>query len=273
MAGFISLRDLASDIPTAASDPKTFVTALRQRTSPKVVEHETRGQNVNNRWFFERVGRITSSRSHQVAHLRESTDTTSVLNSLFGCTDRSAPQPAAIPPVTAAPLAHGHATEPIARREYIQLKKSQGAPVSVSLSGLFVSQEHPWLASSPDGLVADNGSDDKFGILEIKCPFSDEPIRDIMKKSTSFPLMDSPDGLVLKTSHQYFSQVQHHMAVIDRSWCDFVMYTQNMVAKSRSIEVVRVKRSCEFWSEHFLVLEKFFHSVMIPDLVASACSL
>ena len=184
--------------PECQSDPAKFVTAFKSRTPPKLVEHETRGQSVNYRWFYERVGRITSSRSHQIAHLRESTDPSSLLTSIFGCSDRSAATPSGIPPVTAAPLSHGQDTEPIARREYIQLKKTQGTPVTVSLCGLFVSEAYPWLASSPDGLVLDESSDDKFGVLEIKCPFSSSPVRQLMKESSSFCLIDTEDGLKLK---------------------------------------------------------------------------
>ena len=269
VCGYVSLRELAMTTPECQSDPAKFVTAFKSRTPPKLVEHETRGQSVNYRWFYERVGRITSSRSHQIAHLRELTDPSSLLTSIFGCSDRSAATPSGIPPVTAAPLSHGQDTEPIARREYIQLKKTQGTPVTVSLCGLFVSEAYPWLASSPDGLVLDESSDDKFGVLEIKCPFSSSPVRQLMKESSSFCLIDTEDGLKLKQTHPYFAQVQHHMAIVDRVWCDSFIYTQDVAAKSRSMEVVRVKQDSTFWSSHFLALQKFFFSVMIPDIISS----
>ena len=78
-----------------------------------------------------------------------------------------------------------------------------------------------------------------FGLLEIKCPFSSDTISQLMS-SSSFPLVASGDSIILKRSHPYFAQVQHHMAVVDRPWCDFVAYTHNVPSNSRSIEVVRV---------------------------------
>ena len=70
-----------------------------------------------------------------------------------------------MPPLTAAALEYGQKMEPIARREYVQFMKGRGAPVIVSLRGLCVSDNNPWLAASPDGLVVDISSSQKFWAL------------------------------------------------------------------------------------------------------------
>lgn len=241
--------------------------------SAKKIEQDTRGQNLNNTWFYERVGRISSSRSHQIGHLRNTTDPGTVLNTIFGCTNRGSVSPAPMPPVSAAPLSHGQRMEPVARRCYIQHMKAKGTPVSVATCGLFVSSTHPWLASSPDGLIADNSTADKFGVLEIKCPFSNEPVHRLMAQSASFCLQEMEGQIQLRRQHQYFTQVQHHMAVVGRRWCDFVAFTKDHSSSAESILVVRVNQDAAFWSEHFIKLEKFFQSVIVPNAVDSAFSL
>ena len=115
----------------------------------------------------------------------------------------------------------------------------------MSLCGLCVSDNNPWLPASPDGLVVDNSSSQKFGLLEIKCPFMSDTIPQLMP-SSSFPLVISDNSITLKKNHPYFTQVQQHMAIVDWSWCDFVAYTHTVPSNSRSIEVARVKRDNEF---------------------------
>ena len=101
------------------------------------------------------MGKTSSSRSHQIAHLRPCAGTKSVLDSIFGSTEGGSICPKATPPVSATPLSHGQRMEPMARRAYIQQMKAKGCPVVVAMCGLFVCKTYPWLASSPDGLVID----------------------------------------------------------------------------------------------------------------------
>ena len=96
--------------------------------------------------FYHRVGKIFSSRSYQIGHLRLSTSTTSVLDSSVRCTERGSFFSKAIPPVFAAPLSHGQRMEQIDQRAYIQRMNAKGCPVVVAVYGLFVSKTYLWLA-------------------------------------------------------------------------------------------------------------------------------
>ena len=60
------------------------------------------------------------------------------------------------------------------------------------------------------------------------------------------------------------------MAVVDRPWCDFVVYTANSQACSSSLEIVRVRRNEEFWFHHFLKLEKFYVEFVVPEIVRAS---
>ena len=156
-----------------AEAEKKFLEQFSQKmsSSAKKVEQETRGQALNMKWFYYRVGKMSSSPSHQIGHLRLSTSTTSVFDSIFGCTERGSICPKAIPCVSAAPLSHGQWMEPVAGRAYIQQMKAKGCPVVVAMCGLFVCKTYPWLASSPDGLVIDKKYRRQIWSFRDKVPF------------------------------------------------------------------------------------------------------
>ena len=43
---------------------------------------------------------------------------------------------------------------------------------TVHKCGLIVNPSIPWLGASPDGLVKDSADQSPFGLLEIKCPYT-----------------------------------------------------------------------------------------------------
>ena len=161
VSAYLQMRESVDTKLRKAKAEKRFFEQFSQKMSSlaKKVEQETRGQALNMKWFYHIVGKISSSGSHQIGHLRPSSRTKSVLDSIFGCTERGSICLKATPPVSAAPLSHGQRMEPIARRAYIQQMKSKGCPVVVAMCGLFVSKTYPWLASSPNGLVIDKSTE------------------------------------------------------------------------------------------------------------------
>ena len=79
------------------------------------------------------------------------------------------------PPNSVAALEWGRSHEDIAKQLYITAKTQQfGELYQVTRSGIHISIEHPWLAASPDGHVVDPSEsiERRYGILEIKCPYS-----------------------------------------------------------------------------------------------------
>lgn len=63
-----------------------------------------------------------------------------------------------------------------------------------------------WVGCSPDGLIGEDG------LIEIKCPkdviFASQVITDNIKP-------------------EYNTQIQFNMYVLDKDWCDYIMYNQN----------------------------------------------
>lgn len=59
------------------------------------------------------------------------------------------------------------------------------------------------------------------GVIEIKCPYSG---RECHPKELSGKLFLNGDGR-LKHSHKYYTQVQGQLAITDRRFCDFIVWT------------------------------------------------
>lgn len=134
------------------------------------LESHTLGQNDNENWKSQRVGRITASVSHSVMTkvntLQQSDDKTnnkcsSLLNCL--CSLKSdKPIPA---------LLYGNQMEDEARQSYTkEAKRLKHQNIQVSTSGLTVIPGKAYIGASPDGLVKCDCCGK--GLLEIKCPFS-----------------------------------------------------------------------------------------------------
>ena len=68
------------------------------------------------------------------------------------------------------------------------------------------STEHPWLATSPNGLVFDDSTSDRFDVLEIMCPFFSEPGAALAALSISFCLHATGGDMSLKVSHPYYTK-------------------------------------------------------------------
>lgn len=85
----------------------------------------------------------------------------------------------------------------------------------VQKAGLLISQEHPYLAATPDGFV------DKDYTLEVKCPYAGRYEK--IEANDQFAFLDSE--LQLKRTHKYYDQVQGQMFISERNSCYFVVYT------------------------------------------------
>ena len=92
--------------------------------------------------------------------------------------------------------------------ELIAVKKyEEMTSFDTSQCGLFVCSEHPFLASSPDGLVDING------IAEVKCPFVSKKFPFVSKDrpitTVSVPYLKlRDDELCLDQNHEYYYQIQ-----------------------------------------------------------------
>jgi hypothetical protein len=135
-------------------------------------------------------------------------------------------------------MQYGIENEDETRSDYLKFMRSSVPEISVEKTGFWVNNLWPELDCSPDGLVTDPSEVNKDEPLEIKCPniFKEIAPKDLfnkinnneVKKCTLYnccfgiPLNDNTT-LELKTTHNYYYQVQFQMAITGRSWCDFVL--------------------------------------------------
>ncbi|KFM81495.1 hypothetical protein X975_06488, partial [Stegodyphus mimosarum] len=125
--------------------------------------------------------------------------------------------------------------------------------------GLFIDPKYPFLCTSPDGLIDENG------LLEIKCPFMarfSADLSDFFSKPNSVGLrMDAENRLYLPKSHRYYYQIQGQLAITERNWCDLYIWS-----KADAV-TLRIPVDKTFWISLIPKLEKFYVNCILPELV------
>ena len=219
----------------------------------------TRGQENKPKWVAEHVGRITSSTAHKIVQKRGSTKPDKIVASLMtGFADSSTL-------CEGDSRAHGHELEDQARRAYIDTKSKCGHPVTVTQHGLFVDETFPFLASSTNGLISEDGGKTK-GVLEIKCPHSSLAVDDLSDQRKSFFLFRTENGeLHLKQTHSYYTQLQMEMALTKCLWADFVVFTTN--GSEDSLFVERINFDVHFWEMSRASISTIYKEFVVLELV------
>ncbi|XP_072934877.1 uncharacterized protein [Epargyreus clarus] len=119
------------------------------RSAINAIEEATRKQNKSTLWFEMRYGRITASKAHEVSVCHTSDG--SLVAAIMG----------AKMPDTAA-MRRGSNLE-----LSVQKRVSDKLNVKISRCGVYICQEYPMIAASPDGIMRD-------AIIEIKCPTTEK---------------------------------------------------------------------------------------------------
>ena len=147
-----------------------------------------------------------------------------------------------------ASLRWGRENEDNARKAYQEEMARRGTPISTTRSGLVICQTNGCLACSPDDWVEDGNVEDTHGILEYKCPYASRDITpaEACKTKGFFCTLDENNSIRLKHNSNYYYQVQGGLAITNRKWCDFVVWTP----KGLSIE--RINADATFWTETML---------------------
>lgn len=223
---------------------KLQIAALRRSLTVSKAQQEekelaTRTQSKCPEWFAERKYRITGSVAGEILALRDTTDSTRILNKILGRKT-----------VRTKAMIYGIEQEDEARLDYVAYMKYK--PGTVRTCGIIISTENGIFAVSPDGLV---GSD---GIVEIKCPYSLE--NDDPKK---WAHIRSGKMTKLKKSSMYYSQVVMLLHVTSRKWVDFVVWTRG------GIYVERIERSDEtlnHWKKIVEKCERFWNDELAPEI-------
>ena len=159
--------------------------------------------------------------------------------------------------------------EAIALRAYVDYQHQNGHPGLTACSiGFHTSRAYPFLGATPDGGVYDPSSGELYGFVEIKCPYShrDETPEAACESSNFCCSLENTGGVPtvrLRTSHNYYCQVQGQMGVGSRPWCDFVVYTK------KGLSVERISFISEFWNDQLLPkLIEFYTKCFVPEVVS-----
>ena len=122
---------------------------------------------------------------------------------------------------------------------------------------------HAFLGASSDGWILDHSLPEtvRKGCLEIKCPYSikgtvitEREVEELLEYK-DFCLERTEQGPQLKRGHPYYAQVQGEMAIMEVSWCDFVVWTN---ASQGNCFIERIQFDASFVSEMMPRLVEFF---------------
>ena len=164
----------------------------------------------------------------------------------------------------------GKENEPVALQKYGGHQLQAGHTDLVTFrAGFVVCEEHPFIGASPDAYVFDPSSINQFGLAEIKCPYKYRDLTPIdASKHSDFCCMlaiqsDRMSIVELKHTHPYYAQIQGQLAVTQRKWSDFVIFT------NKGISVERIEYDREFWEDKLLPkLINFYDNCLCPSIVS-----
>ncbi|KAK7090434.1 uncharacterized protein [Littorina saxatilis] len=221
------------------------------------VEEATRSQGDCAEWQRQRQGRITSSVFYNVHTKTE----TAKKQTGSGRHEQSTWLEDKVLGRGAAPLTvamkHGLSLEPAAKRSYMQQVSKKHKKWSARDSGLVISHDFPFLASSPDLLTTCDCCGE--GLCEVKCP---ETIKHQVPTVQNVPYLEEIDGKIsLKKTHTYYGQIQGQMALTNRPCCDLFIFTEH------GSLIVPVPFDEAFWQKMLPNLTWFWESRVAPALL------
>ena len=260
-----SQQPSAHNIPDA-SQLKDTIAAFKKSLEltcdqTREIERSTRDQRNSPLWFNVRRHRITASFFGSVISRKPTTPPDSLVIRIIQPKHFSTPA-----------TVYGIEKEECAIREYVTYQHNHGHPdLVVTASGVIINPLWSFLGASPDGAVYDPvNSQEPFGYLEIKCPYSARNLTPAEASAHSgfCCLLTSTGQLELKETHQYYAQIQGQMALGERPWCDFVLFTL------KGISVQRIRFNQTYWTTKVLPkLTSFYDNCVVPELVSPVHSL
>lgn len=219
----------------------------------------TVGQWTNQLWHDMRKDRITSSKFHAIVTkvntllTKETTNCEYLVSNVLGyCTPN--------PNIRA--MKHGRETEPEAKEIYKRVIKSSGhTAIHVEECGLFIHASFPYLGSSPDLLVSCECCGQ--GVVEIKCPLIDrcQTCTDFCSCKLPAFLQRDSGNISLKHNHAYYAQIQGQLALSNRHYCDFFVYTCN------GYFIQRLNFDSSYFSKILKNLIYFFEHIIAPEII------
>ena len=215
------------------------------------LEKSTKLQAQSLLWFAHRRGCITASKFSAVLHTSIASPSQSLVDSILAekCFEAKS-----------SSLEWGRVNEPVAGEEYLHIMQRTHTEFMVQAAGLFINPLYPHLGASPDGLVSCLCCG--AGVIEIKCPYSLRNSDPSTAAETShFYLEHGAEGIMLSRNHAYYLQVQGHLVICDKLYCDFICWT------TQGIHIERIKRDIALWQEIQPKLDCFFVGVLLPNII------
>ncbi|XP_064472487.1 uncharacterized protein LOC135386943 [Ornithodoros turicata] len=233
----------ASLLQSLSKEATNFFEAnIALHEDPMSVAVKTTGQSKSPRWNAERKFRISSTKAHGVWIRKR--DFESLVNRMLSQKK-----------FTSRATSYGTRNESVARKALEALLSTK-----IFETGLVVLPYQPWLCCSPDGLVCING---ETVVTEIKCPYSREglPVVDEAGKVSFVKYLTYVDDkLTLKKSHEYFTQIQVQMYIMNLSKAILYVYS------SVQSVYLYINRDDEFLLPLIAKLEHFFFTKLLPCL-------
>lgn len=217
------------------------------------IERMTRGQS-NNTWYSQRRVRITASKCHRVAAMKESTSPTKAVQEILHYNT----------PYQSQSMKQGLEQETSILENYKKMMHEKGnIGLDITQCGFFVSKDHGFLGASPDALVDDPSIADTKGLVEIKYVQmnEDESLHDALLRKRVCVIKNK--DIQLNASHQYYNQIQQQMFVTQGKWTDFVVSGSQ---SNNHLFCQRVFFSEEFWNAVLPKLLSFFQRWVAPEI-------
>ena len=218
----------------------------------QLIQSMSVGQRNNPLWSDARQWRITSSNFGKVCNRTfRQLYPPSLVKSLLG--DYGIPR--------TAPIQWGCDHESDAIQQYVLTRGS-----TVEECGVFLSEEFPHLATSPDGVISiDN---ERFGGIEVKCPFKHRKnsIEEACKDS-AFCLIMCDGQIMLNWKHDYYYQVTGQIALTGAEFCDFVVWTEV------DIHIERILLDVTMWAEMKAKLAHFYYTTLGVEVLDRLCNM
>ena len=223
------------------------------------IERQTRDQQNSSLWFEVRQYQLTASMLGEVLRRSSKTPPDSLVVRIIDGKR-----------FTGAAVEWGVQQESVAIKKYVETQLSLGhSGLAVVGSGFLICESHPFLGATPDGSVYDPSSEQPYGFVEVKCPYSHRsvtPEEACSSQGFCCTLVTNPNGekkVCLHKNHIYYAQVQGQMAIGERSWCDFVVFT------TKGISIERIDFDQLFWENELLPkLVSFYNNCIAPEIVS-----
>ena len=207
----------------------------------QLLNEVTTGQSSNPLWHAHRKGRITGSKIHSVLTRRRTMlknpdkeiDLTNLIINVMGYKQVDPSIPA---------LKYGRLQEPVAQQAFaVNYHQHHENPYVMEAGLIVTSGLAAFTGASPDGLIECDCCG--YGLLEVKCPLS--IAGQVPTAQNLAYLVEDDNGLHLKHTHSYYSQVIFQLHITGREWCDFYIFT----GKHDNSFTQRIYQDDKLWTE------------------------